>query len=125
VPEVPYGKLLNMVDMQNRWVYRGSVTTPPCATSVYWNVLRTVYPLKQKYLDQFKKQLNRKEDLLQTGNFRVIQKLYPYHRPYILSSGDLNSTYFFNARSLKDYSGDAVPLLLFVVVIIFIFYSIY
>ena len=46
VPEVPYGKLLNMVDMQNRWVYRGSVTTPPCATSVYWNVLRTVYPLK-------------------------------------------------------------------------------
>jgi carbonic anhydrase len=35
-----------MVDMDDRWVYRGSVTTPPCTTQVYWNVLRTIYPIK-------------------------------------------------------------------------------
>jgi hypothetical protein len=35
-----------MVDTRNRWVYKGSVTTPPCATMVYWNVLTTVYPIK-------------------------------------------------------------------------------
>lgn len=46
VPEVPYGKLMMYVDMQNRYTYRGSVTTPPCATAVYWNVLTTIYPVK-------------------------------------------------------------------------------
>jgi len=51
VPEVTYGDLSMMVDMQNRYTYRGSVTTPPCVETVYWNVLRTIYPIKQKYLD--------------------------------------------------------------------------
>jgi len=31
VAEVPYGKLMMMADMNNRWTYVGSVTTPPCA----------------------------------------------------------------------------------------------
>jgi len=68
-----------MVDMQNRWTYRGSVTTPPCATAVYWNVLRTIYPLKPKHLDQFKLQLAKNTDqnpsLLLTGNWREIQPI--------------------------------------------------
>ena len=51
VSEVPYGNLMMMVDTANRWVYKGSVTTPPCDTLVYWNVLRTIYPLKKKHLD--------------------------------------------------------------------------
>ena len=51
VAEVPYGDLMMAVDMNNRWVYKGSVTTPPCAQSVYWNVLRTIYPIKQEHLD--------------------------------------------------------------------------
>jgi hypothetical protein len=72
VPEVSYGKLMMMVDMQNRWTYRGSVTTPPCATAVYWNVLRTVYPIKQKHLDQFKVQLSKHAGLEKTGNWRLI-----------------------------------------------------
>ena len=46
VAEVPYGDLMMMVDMDNRYTYKGSVTTPPCAQNVYWNVLRTVYPIK-------------------------------------------------------------------------------
>lgn len=28
---ITYGDLLNMLDMKNRWVYKGSMTTPPCA----------------------------------------------------------------------------------------------
>jgi len=51
VAEVPYGDLMLMVDTDNRWVYKGSVTTPPCAGLVYWNVLRTVYPLPPRFLD--------------------------------------------------------------------------
>lgn len=65
---VSYGKIMMMFDMNNRWVYKGSVTTPPCATTVYWNVLRRVYPMKQKHLDQFKKQLARGS---LTTNYRV------------------------------------------------------
>jgi len=46
VDEVTYGDLMNMADTNNRWTYKGSVTTPPCAQNVYWNVLRTVYPIR-------------------------------------------------------------------------------
>ena len=70
--EVPYGDLMNMVDMNNRWVYKGSVTTPPCDNFVYWNVLKTIYPLKEKYLEQFQEQLTR-GDLEETGNWRETQ----------------------------------------------------
>jgi len=51
---ITYGDLMNMVDKNNRWVYQGSVTTPPCAQKVYWNLLMTIYPIKQAHLDQFK-----------------------------------------------------------------------
>ena len=54
VEEVPYGDLMMMVDMDNRWTYKGSVTTPPCAQNVYWNVLQTVYPIRQSDLNNFK-----------------------------------------------------------------------
>lgn len=37
---------MEMVDSKNRWIYLGSVTTPPWAKDVYWNVLRTIYPIK-------------------------------------------------------------------------------
>jgi carbonic anhydrase len=45
VDMVTYGSLMELVDFENRWVYKGSVTTPPCATFVYWNVLSTIYPV--------------------------------------------------------------------------------
>lgn len=54
VDMVTYGSLMEMVDFENRWVYKGSVTTPPCATFVYWNVLSKIYPVSQKHLDLFK-----------------------------------------------------------------------
>jgi len=50
---------MNMVDTNNRWTYEGSVTTPPCATLVYWNVLRTVYPIKAGHLKKFKAMLDK------------------------------------------------------------------
>ena len=53
-----YGDLMEMVDSNNRWIYKGSVTTPPCATYVYWNVMSTIYPVTKKHLELFKTQLN-------------------------------------------------------------------
>ena len=83
--EVPYGNLMMMVNTKDRWVYKGSVTTPPCATYVYWNVLTTIYPIKQSTLDNFKKQLARKTDLEKYGNYREIQKL-DLQQPKILKA---------------------------------------
>jgi carbonic anhydrase len=67
-----YGDLMQMVDSNNRWVYKGSVTTPPCGRFVYWNVLSTVYPISQKHLDQFKTRLMMGENglLKDRGNWR-------------------------------------------------------
>ena len=52
---VPYADLVNLVDFHNRWVYQGSVTTPPCAQKVFWNQISTVYPVKQRHVDAFKR----------------------------------------------------------------------
>jgi carbonic anhydrase len=52
---VSFGDLMTMVDLEDRWVYKGSVTTPPCDSIVYWNVVKRVYPIKQKHLDLFYK----------------------------------------------------------------------
>lgn len=84
VAHVPYGELMMMVDMDNRWVYKGSVTTPPCRTNVFWNIVQTIYPIKQKHLNLFKGQLKR-GGLLKTGNWRVIQNLTEGHAPMIIS----------------------------------------
>lgn len=37
--------LFKAVDLQNRWYYLGSLTTPACNTKVVHNVLRTVFPI--------------------------------------------------------------------------------
>jgi hypothetical protein len=70
--------------MDDRYTYKGSVTTPPCLEDVYWNVMTTVYPLKQRHLNQFKAQLNRKKGLLKTGNYRIIMKETADHSPVIV-----------------------------------------
>ena len=52
--EIKLANMMKYADLQNRWAYKGSLTTPPCTKTVYFNVLRKVWPLKQKHLDQFK-----------------------------------------------------------------------
>ena len=84
VPEIPYGKLMMMADMDNRWVYKGSVTTPPCDTYVYWNVVRRVHPLKQRHLDLFKEIL-KLGGLEKTGNYREVLPL-DLHDPHIIAT---------------------------------------
>jgi carbonic anhydrase len=44
---VAFGSFMEMLDLSNRWVYDGSLTTPPCTNKVYWNVLSKVYPISQ------------------------------------------------------------------------------
>jgi len=79
--KVTYGDLMMMVNMRTRWSYKGSVTTPPCATTVYWNVVKTIYPIKEKHLNLFKAQMQRGvgDDKAMSAsnptNYRLIQDL--------------------------------------------------
>lgn len=84
-----YGNLMQLVDNNNRWVYKGSVTTPPCATYVYWNVMSTIYPISQRHLDLFKAQLNLGEggQLDERGNWRAIQAVDEHNVAYITTGG--------------------------------------
>lgn len=80
---ISYGDLMNAVNTNDRWVYKGSVTTPPCARFVYWNVLRTIFPIKQKHLDAFKNQMKR--DKIEY-NYRVTSPI-DEHDLRIIDSG--------------------------------------
>ena len=64
-----------MVDGKNRYIYHGSLTTPPCTSGVYWNVLTNVYPIKEKHLALFQAQLDRTVGLKDSGNWREIQEI--------------------------------------------------
>jgi hypothetical protein len=91
VDMVTYGSLMELVDNNKRWIYSGSVTTPPCAKAVYWNVLSTIYPVSAKHLAQFKGQLNRGEngDLDERGNWRLIQAEDEHNVIYLDGMGDV------------------------------------
>jgi hypothetical protein len=84
VSYIPFGKLMKFVDMDNRWVYKGSLTTPPCDSNVYWNVVRRIFPIKLKHVDLFLNQLER--GILQfSGNYRQTQAIQN-HDPHIIST---------------------------------------
>ena len=73
---VPYGQLMHMVASDRRFIYKGSLTTPPCTESVYWNVLSHVYPIKVKHLDAFRKlwpRYGRDGGITNQGNYRMTQ----------------------------------------------------
>ena len=60
--EVNLGELMNMIDLNNRWTYKGSHTTPPCEGLVHWNIPSTIYPIQDEHLQMFKKQMERNKD---------------------------------------------------------------
>lgn len=51
--DIPYGQLTKTVDFANRWVYSGSLTTPPCTTSVYFQVADRVLPISEKHFNAY------------------------------------------------------------------------
>ena len=79
--EIAYGELLDVLDTNSRWVYEGSMTTPPCDKLVYWNVISKVYPISERHLFLYKKHLatrpnsnNKGKYVDYTGNYREVQK---------------------------------------------------
>jgi carbonic anhydrase len=50
---IELANMMKYADMNNRWSYKGSLTTPPCSKTVFFNVMRTVWPIKQRHLTAF------------------------------------------------------------------------
>lgn len=44
---------MNLLQTDKRWVYTGSLTTPPCTEKVFWNVATKVYPINGRHLSAF------------------------------------------------------------------------
>ena len=62
-----------LLNTNRRWVYKGSLTVPPCTSIVVFNVLSTVYPIKQRHLQYYLQQLAQTTNLDQIGSYRAIQ----------------------------------------------------
>lgn len=47
---------MRITNFANRWVYTGSLTTPPCSVGVYFQVVDRVLPISKKHYDLYLKQ---------------------------------------------------------------------
>jgi len=89
--QILFGDLMEIVNFNKRWMYKGSVTSPPCGTYLYWNIPSTIYPVSQKHLDLFvNKQLSKGEDgnLDDIGNWRATVSEEDEHGVIYLDGGD-------------------------------------
>jgi hypothetical protein len=74
--EIRFGELINSLNTDNRWIYKGSLTTPACNSLIYWNVVAKVLPMKEKHLMYFKHMLAESTGgNAINGNYREIQKV--------------------------------------------------
>lgn len=51
IGEIKLANMMKYADLNNRWAYKGSLTTPPCTKTVYFNVLKKVWPIEKKHLE--------------------------------------------------------------------------
>lgn len=54
VTNIALKNVMEGINMEDRWVYEGSYTEPPCNPGVYWNVVRTIYPISLDTLEKVK-----------------------------------------------------------------------
>lgn len=87
VKELKLGDLFKEVNLKRRWIYMGSTTMPPCQLYTYWNVLSTIYPIKEKHYKLLKSQHRRNPKIEKIGNFRKIQNKTAQDPMYISDIG--------------------------------------
>ena len=45
--------LMGRVNLEKRWIYRGSFTTPPCLEGVLWNIIDDIMYISPKTVEKF------------------------------------------------------------------------
>jgi len=95
VDQVRFADAFLYMDTDNRFAYKGSNTIPPCAANWMRDVCMTIYPIKQKHVDQYRKfQLSRnpttKMDLPYVdgvgGIQRATQPTIPAHKVMVVTN---------------------------------------
>ena len=89
-----FGDLMSLIDINNRWVYKGTSTEPPCQGPVIWNVLQTIYPIRARHLELIRSQRARGENggLGKTGNWRAPVDADPAtHAPVLVTDAALGA----------------------------------
>lgn len=51
--KINIGSLLEILDLEKRWMYMGTDTQPPCRQDTLWNVLSTVYPIDTLFIEMY------------------------------------------------------------------------
>jgi hypothetical protein len=54
VEKVRFADAFMFFDTDNRFAYKGSASIIPCATNWMRDICMTIYPIKQKHLDQYR-----------------------------------------------------------------------
>jgi len=61
VDQIGLGALLKIVDFEDRWVYKGTETFPPCAEFVYWHIPRKIFPIRIEEFNRFEKVMSKQK----------------------------------------------------------------
>lgn len=101
VESVFFGKLMAMVAMNERWIYKGSMTYPPCNQFVYWNIINRVFPVSQEIVDLVGAKLAKTGINTEGtgGNYRVTSHGFN-NEVYYVYSGAMKLTSFVAASLL-------------------------
>merc|ERR1712046_100771 len=74
---------MNALNTEKRWSYSGSLTTPPCTQGIYFNMMQTVYPIKEYHLNIYNRALKANaapaSKAAEKGNFRTARPAGPEH----------------------------------------------
>jgi carbonic anhydrase len=76
-PFFQIGKALNAIDYEQRWVYKGGISEPPCTQYVYWNVVRRIYPIEIERFQWYKDFMYSKKKYL--GTYKNNRKIQDVH----------------------------------------------
>jgi len=86
---------MSVLNLKDRFIYSGSLTTPPCYQNIFFNVLSTIYPIKKYHRDYYvnvvKKRAKTDTDAATNGNWRKARDATPAHK-LILVKGDPPAT---------------------------------
>lgn len=95
--EIALGQLMAVLNLNDRFVYTGSLTTPPCYQKVFFNVLSTIYPIKKYHLDYYinvvKKRADPATKSAEKGNFRNVRAATTDHKLiYVKGAAPVDTT---------------------------------
>lgn len=92
--EVFFSTVTQLVEENNRWVYKGSLSMPPCTGPFYVQVFHRILPIKEEYLELIQKWQQSPDrgqanpSLFETGNYRETGILDGHQPTYLLAIDD-------------------------------------